>query len=259
MFFESHAHYDDKRYNHDRDELLKSLPASGIDLCLNAGADMRSSKTGIKLAERYSYIYASVGIHPHYVKDMKESDITELRRLSKHPKVVAIGEAGLDFHYDNSPRDAQRHWFKKQLELAIELGLPAIIHSRESTMECYEIVKEYAKKGLSGVLHCYSGSAEIAISYAKLGFYIGIGGVITFPKVRQLLTAVEALPLDKILLETDCPYLSPAPYRGDRNDSSKLIYIAKKIAEAKNVSIEEVAGITKENAIKLFFNKKMLH
>jgi len=200
-------------------------------------------------------MYASVGVHPHSAKELTEAKLAELKELSAHPKVVAWGETGLDFHYDHSPRDVQRKWFTRQLETAIDVGLPVIIHSRESAKECYDATAAYAGRGLRGVIHCYSGGAEMALDYAKLGFYIGIGGVITFPNARQLLAAVRALPLGRILLETDCPYLSPSPRRGERNDSRNLRFVAEKIAELKDITPSEVARITRTNAEELFLGK----
>ena len=256
MFFDSHVHYDDGRYEADRDELLASLPASGVDHCVNSGSDVNSLRKGIEMAERHAHMYAAVGIHPHYADAMTEERLGEIERLTEHPKVVAVGETGLDYHYDNSGREAQRCWFGRQLGLALKLGLPAVVHSRDASADCFETVREYALRGLRGVIHCYSDGAELALEYINLGFYIGIGGVITFPKAGRLIGAVEAAPIDKILLETDCPYLSPAPLRGERNDSRKLKYIAEKVAALKKISVEEVAARTSANAKKLFFNKK---
>ena len=256
MFFESHAHYDDFRYDVDRDALLSSMPDAGVDFIINAGADTRSSAYGIKLAEQYAFVYAAAGVHPHDAKELTDEKLARIKTMAAHPKVVAIGEIGLDFHYDHSPRDVQRYWFTRQLDLAMELGMPVIIHSRESARECCDIVKGYAAKGLRGVIHCYSGGAEMAMEYAGFNFYVGIGGVVTFPNARQLLNAAEALPMEKILLETDCPYLSPAPRRGERNDSRNLRFIAGKLAAIKCIKTEDVAAITKTNAMKLFFNQK---
>jgi len=256
MFFDSHAHYDDKRFDADRDALLKALPSHGVRWCVNSGSDVGRSRKGIAIAERYDYIYAAVGVHPHYAGAMTEGDLSELKRMAGHPKVVAIGETGLDYYYKNSLPEDQRFWFRKQLGLALELKLPAIVHSRDAAAECREMIGEFAAKGLRGVVHCFSDDADTALYYTGLGFYIGIGGVITFPKPKKLLEAVEAAPINKILLETDCPYLSPAPFRGERNDSGKIGLIAAKIAEIKNISVAETAEITGANAAVLFFGKK---
>lgn len=250
MYFESHAHYDDERFDDDRDELLASFPAEGIETVVNSSSDIASSRASIALAEKYPFFYASVGVHPHEVSKMREEDIDTLRELSKHPKVVAIGEIGLDFYYDLSPRDDQRYWFKRQLALAEELYMPVIIHSRDASQECFDIIS--ASNVRKGVIHCYSGSAPMAQDYADMGFYIGIGGSLTFKNNKKTVEVVEKLPLEKILIETDSPYLAPVPYRGRRNDSRLLKYVVEKISEIKNVPEIDICNITKNNAIELF-------
>ena len=250
MYFESHAHYDDERFDDDRDELLASFPAEGIETVVNSSSDIASSRASIALAEKYPFFYASVGVHPHEVSKMREEDIDTLRELSKHPKVVAIGEIGLDFYYDLSPRDDQRYWFKRQLALAEELDMPVIIHSRDASQECFDIIS--ASNVRKGVIHCYSGSAPMAQDYADMGFYIGIGGSLTFKNNKKTVEVVEKLPLEKILIETDSPYLAPVPYRGRRNDSRLLKYVVEKIREIKNVPEIDICNITKNNAIELF-------
>lgn len=252
MYFESHAHYDDKRYDSDRHELLNSLKDNGVEFVINSGANMQSSKIGIDLSEKYDFMYCAVGVHPHDANKMEENDIKILHEYTKNQKVVAIGEIGLDFYYDHSERDVQAYWFKKQLELAHNTNLPVIIHSRDADALCFDIIKE-ANLPKKGVIHCFSGSKELAIEYVKLGYYIGVGGVVTFNTARKLLETVDAIGLDKILIETDSPYLSPVPNRGKRNDSTNLKYIVDKIAEIKNISPEYVSDSTKENALKLFF------
>ena len=251
MYFESHAHYDDGRFKNDREEILNLLPSCGIDYVINVGCDMKSSRESIKMAEKYDYIYAAVGVHPHDAENMKESDLDEIRQMSNHKKVVAIGEIGLDFYYDNSPRDIQRYWFKRQLEIVKELNKPVIIHSRDASQETFDIIKESGVK--KGVIHCYSGSAQMAIDYVKMGFYIGVGGVVTFSNAKKLVEVVEAIQLEQILIETDSPYLSPIPNRGQRNDSRNLQFVVEKIAKIKDISPEKVANITKLNAKQLFF------
>lgn len=251
MYFDSHAHYDDKRFDEDREALLQELPLSGVEYVINSASDMESSLTSIELSEKYDYIYAAVGVHPHEVKNMKDSDIEGLRKLSTHKKVVAIGEIGLDFYYDLSERDVQRFWFKKQLELSKELDLPVIIHSREASQETFDIIKQSGVN--KGVIHCYSGSAQMALDYVNMGFYIGIGGVITFSNAKKLIEVAEKVPLDKILIETDCPYLSPVPNRGKRNDSRNLLYVVEKLAEVKKMEPSTVSNVTKDNAKMLFF------
>ena len=250
MFFESHAHYDDRRFDGDRDEVLAGLKAAGVDTVVHASDTVASSRRGLALAEEYGFIYVAVGVHPHNASRMKDGDIDLLRRLAGHKKAVAIGEIGLDFHYDNSPRDVQQKRFGEQLALSLETGLPVIIHSREADRLTFDMIKESGVR--RGVIHCYSGSADMAAEYVRLGFHIGVGGVVTYPSARRLVETVRAVPMSAILIETDCPYLSPEPMRGRRNDSSNLVYINKKIAEIKGTSPEEVAGITKENAERLF-------
>ena len=250
MYFESHAHYDDDRFDDDRDELLSSFPTEGIDYAVNSSSDMESSKASVALAEKYPFFYASVGVHPHEVSKMKEEDIETLRELSKHPKVVALGEMGLDFYYDLSPRDEQRYWFRRQLALAKELDMPVIIHSRDAAQECFDIIKESGVH--KGVIHCYSGSAQMAKDYIDMGFLIGIGGSLTFKNNKKTVEVVEQIPLERILIETDAPYLAPVPYRGRRNDSRLLKYVVEKIGEIKNIPVEDICNITKNNAISLF-------
>ena len=193
MYFESHAHYDDERFDEDRDTLLASFPAEGIETVVNASSDIKSSKASIALSEKYPFFYAAVGVHPHEVENITEADIDELRELSKHPKVVAIGEIGLDYYYDLSPRDLQRHWFKRQLELADELKMPVIIHSRDAAQECFDIIKNSNVR--NGVIHCYNGSAEMAEEYIKMGFYIGVGGSLTFKNNKKGVETVERIPI----------------------------------------------------------------
>jgi TatD DNase family protein len=250
MYFESHAHYNDKRYNIDRNELLNRLNEECIDCIINVGASMGSSLDSVRLSQQYDFIYAAVGVHPHDVKDVRPGDIEELKRLTKFEKTVAVGEIGLDYYYDYSDREMQKHYFKKQLELANEVDLPVIIHSREAAQDTFEIIG-YSKVR-RGVIHCYSGSKEMAHDYIDMGFYLGIGGVVTFKNAKILIDVVDSVPIERILLETDCPYLTPEPFRGERNDSAKLKYVADKIARIKNITTEEVVRITNINAKSLF-------
>lgn len=251
MYFDSHAHYDDKQFNADRDIVIKSLPENGVSYVLNSGASMRSSKKSIELAEKYGFIYAAVGIHPHSAKDMTMGDIETLREYSKHKKVVAIGEIGLDYHYDFSPRNSQADCFIKQLELAKELDMPIIVHSREAAQAVFDIIKDSGVN--KGVIHSYSGSLEMALDYIGLGFYIGIGGVLTFRNAEKLMRVVSEIPMERILIETDAPYLAPVPHRGERNTSAYLKYVVERIAKIKDISESEVERITDDNAKKLFF------
>lgn len=250
MFFESHAHYDDSKFDNDRDELLKILPSNGIDFVINSGSNMESSLKGIEMSEKYSYIYASVGVHPHDAENMKDEDIFTLEEYCKHSKVVAVGEIGLDYHYDFSPRDIQRYWFKKQLELAKKVNLPVIIHSREASKECFDIIKQSNVR--TGVIHSFSSSWQMALDYIDMGFFIGVGGIVTFDNARKIADTVKNIPIDKILIETDSPYLSPVPKRGTRNNSQNLSYISEKIAQIKQIPAKKVAEITKKNAMTLF-------
>ncbi|MGL4362617.1 MAG: TatD family hydrolase [Cellulosilyticaceae bacterium] len=250
MYFDSHAHYNDEVFDQDLDELIGQMPSHKVDLIMNVGADMKSSEDSVELAKRYKMIYASVGVHPHDVKHMTEKNIDILKELAKYEKVLAIGEIGLDFYYNHSEEEEQIYWFKKQLELAKEVDLPVIIHSRDASKMTYDIIEESGIK--EGVIHCYSGSKELAEQYVKKGFYLGIGGALTFKNAKKTVEVVESVPLSHIVIETDCPYLTPVPHRGKRNDSSYLVHIVDKIAEIKGITSEEVAKITLENAKKLF-------
>ena len=250
MYFDSHAHYDDERFDEDREELIESLKENGVEIVLNAAADMKSCHTSLALAEKYPFIYSSVGVHPHDVKDLAEAEIEEMKELAKHPKVVAVGEIGLDYYYDNSPREEQRQWFKRQLQLAKEVDLPVIIHSREASQETFDIIMESGVE--KGVIHCFSGSYELAKEYVKKGFYIGVGGALTFKNAKKAIEVVEGINLDHILIETDAPYMTPVPYRGKRNDSTYLKFVVQKIAEIKGISEDEVEYVTSQNARKLF-------
>lgn len=253
MLIDSHVHLDDKRFDRDRDLIIKSLKSNGLEYAINNGADLQTSIASVALAEEYSNIYATVGVHPHSAKEMDKSTIEILRSFASRDKVVAIGEIGLDFHYDNSPRDVQRFWFKEQLKLAKEVNLPVTIHSREANQETFDILKEFSEDGkLRGVLHCYSGSGEMAMEYIKLGFYISIAGPVTFKNARVLREVAKAVPLDKLLVETDCPYLAPEPYRGKRNEPIFVKYVAGTIADIKGISYEELAKATNTNTKRLF-------
>lgn len=247
--FDTHAHYDDEKFNEDRDLLLSSLPSKGIDLIINCGCDVKTSESAVSLTKKYSFIYAAVGIHPHEAEDAGEDALSVIRKLSENSKVVAIGEIGLDYHYDFSPRDVQKEYFEKQIILAKELDLPIIVHDREAHADTLELLKKYEPKG---VVHCFSGSAESAQEILKIGMYIGFGGAVTFKNAKKPLEVVEMLPLDRLLLETDCPYMAPVPYRGTRNDSSLIPYSAVKIGEVKGVNPQRIIDIANENGRRLF-------
>jgi len=250
MLFDTHAHYCDKRFNDDRDEILESMPDAGISLILNSGSSIRSSKFSLELADKYPYVFASAGVHPHDSKSMTDDTIKDLEILLSHPKAVAVGEIGLDYHYDFSPRDVQKKRFREQLDLARRLGLPVIVHERESLMDTLDIIREY--KDLTGVLHCFSGSWETAKIVLDLGWYLSFTGVVTFKNARRALEIIKNMQFDKLMLETDCPYLTPEPKRGRRNSSLYLPYIAEKVAEVRNMAVDEVAQLTTENGKRFF-------
>lgn len=255
MIFDSHAHYDSSKFNEDREELLSSMQENGIGTIVNCGASLKSVTAVVELAEKYPFIYAAVGLHPDEVGDLNEERFAFLREQCKKEKVVAVGEIGLDYYWDNESHETQKEWFVKQLNLARELDLPVIIHSRDAAEDTLKIMKEYGK-GLRGVIHCFSYSKELAEEYVKMGFYIGIGGVVTFKNGKKLKEIAAAIPLDRILLETDCPYLAPEPHRGKRNSSLYIPYIAEEIANLKGITYEEVVAQTEENAVRLFGIKR---
>jgi len=253
MFIDSHAHLDDPRFNLDRQALIRTLKDNKIDLVINVGADEKSSRTTLDLANNHENIYAVVGVHPHSAKDLEKSGLEPIIQMAKEKKVIAIGEIGLDYYYDNSPRDIQMKWFKKQLDLAIDLNLPVVIHSRDADKDTFDTIKEAVDKGgLRGIMHCYSGSVEMAREYMKIGFYISLGGPVTFKNARVPKAVAKEIPLDRLLIETDCPYLTPEPYRGKRNEPMFVRYVANAIAELRGLSIEEIAKVTTENTKRLF-------
>lgn len=256
MIFDTHAHYDDSRFDEDRHTLIEEMHSNGICNIINIGANIESSKKSIELAEKYDFIYAAVGVHPHDVGSMIDKDIEILKDYAKCTKVVAIGEIGLDYYYDLSPRENQKYWFEKQLDLAYSLDLPVVIHSRDATQDTFDIIKNSPVR--KGVIHAFSGSLDYALKYIDLGFYIGVGGVLTFKNGRKLVEVVENIDLEHILLETDAPYLSPVPLRGTRNNSQNLKYVVDKISELKQISPEIVVEKTRENANVLFCNKKVV-
>ena len=254
MIFESHAHYDDSKFDDDREELLSTMQENGIEKIINIGCSIESCKSTLELTKQYPFVYGAMGIHPSDIGDLNEDTFLWLREQVKKEKVVAVGEIGLDYYWDKEPKvqENQRYWFKRQLELAAEASLPVIIHSRDAAQDTMEIMTEAAKKNIRGVIHCYSYSPEMALEYVKLGYYIGVGGVVTFKNAKKLVQTVSELPLDRILLETDCPYMAPEPHRGTRNDSSNIPYVIKKIAEIKGTTPDEVERKTRANAFELF-------
>lgn len=251
MIFDSHAHFDDDAFDEDRDELLGSFLENGIGKVMNVGASIHSTKTTIELANRYDFMYAAAGVHPSETEELNEENFAWLREQCREKKVKALGEIGLDYYWPEPSKVIQKKWFIRQLELAKELDLPIIIHSRDAAEDTLEIMKEHAK-GLKGVIHCFSYSKEMADIYIKMGFYIGIGGVLTFKNARKTVEVVENIPLEKIVLETDSPYLAPVPFRAKRNSSLNLKYVVEKIAEIKGISTEEVETVTYQNAMDLY-------
>jgi len=251
MLFDTHAHMDDHAFDADRAELLESLPAQGISLLMNPGCSLESSRNASKLAQAYDYIYAAVGSHPDAADEVNEEVLEEYRKLCKrNPKIRAIGEIGLDYHYEDIPREIQCRAFRMQMELARELGLPAIVHERDAHEDGMKIVDEFP--GVTGVFHCYSGSAEMAKELVKRGWYIGFTGVLTFKNARKAIEVASGIPLERLVLETDCPYMSPEPFRGRRNDPGKLYRMAEKLAEIRGMSVEEIHRITVENGKRLY-------
>lgn len=251
MLADSHAHIDDERFDADRDEVVARALAAGVSLIVNIGADMASSARSVALAEKYPGIYAAVGMHPHDSQDMKETDYRQLEQWANHPKVVAIGEIGLDYHYDLSPRPVQKEVFLRQLDLARKTGKPFIIHEREAHADMLDIIR-YAARGLNGVFHCFSGSVETAREYLKMGFYISVAGPVTFPKSVKTKEVAKAVPLDRLLVETDSPYLTPQPFRGKRNEPAYVRLVAEEIANLRDISLAELAETTTANVRRLF-------
>lgn len=252
MIFESHAHYDDEAFDEDRDILLNSFAKNGIGVVINVGASLGSCKTTIELMKQYPFIYGAMGVHPSETDELDEESFDWLKESLSIDKVVAVGEIGLDYHYKDPAPSIQKKWFERQLELAQEARLPVIIHSRDAARDTLDMIKSFNVKDLGGVIHCYSYTKEIAREYLDMDYYFGIGGVITFSNAKKLKEAVEYIPIDKILLETDSPYLAPEPNRGKRNSSLNLPYIAREIAALKGITYEEVLAVTHENAGKLF-------
>ncbi|HHY81779.1 MAG TPA: TatD family hydrolase [Clostridiales bacterium] len=252
MLFDSHAHLDDEAFDPDRQALIESLPAQGISYVVNAGADMESSRRSIKLAEEFYFIYASVGIHPHDAAGMTDQDLDELAEMAGHDKVVAIGEIGLDYYYDNSPRQVQRERFAQQLQLSSRVGLPVIIHSRDAHADTLDILKAHRPYIKGCVLHCYSGSWEMAKIYLDMGFYISLGGPVTFKNSAKAVEVAKNIDINYLLIETDSPYLSPHPYRGRRNDPGKVRLIAERISEIRQMDVNTLAEATLQNSCRLF-------
>ena len=249
--FDTHAHYDSGAFNADRLEVLASMPGQGVELILNPGCDLDSSKTAVELAERFPFVYAAVGVHPSDCEGFSQDTVDELRALAAHSKVRAVGEIGLDYYWkDNPPHDFQKEVFHTQLELAEELGLPVIVHDREAHGDSLAMVREFP--GVRGVMHCYSGSLEDAKTLVRLGWMLSFTGVVTYKNARKSLEVIDWLPMDRVMIETDSPYLTPEPFRGKRNDSGRVYRVAETIAQVKGISPEEAAEITLENGKRFF-------
>lgn len=254
MIFETHAHYEDNRFDEDRDQILGELGKNGIETVVNVGSTFETSKTSIALAEKYPHVYAAIGVHPSEIDCLDDYVYEWIQTNATHPKVVSIGEIGLDYYWEKeaAQRDKQKDAFIRQMEIARKVKLPIIVHSRDAAADTLEIMKSHNAHEIGGVIHCYGYSVEMAREFVKMGYYIGIGGVVTFKNARVLKEVATEIPLEHIVLETDCPYMAPEPHRGQRNSSLYLPYVAEQIAELKGISVEEVIKVTRENGYKLF-------
>lgn len=248
MIFDTHTHYDDEAFNDDRDQLLRSLADNGIEAVVNIGASIQSTKNTLALMKQYPFVYGAAGVHPNETGELNEQLMDWLKHVAGEKKVVAIGEIGLDYHWNEPEPEVQKHWFVRQLQLAREVNKPIVVHSRDAAKDTLDIIKAERAGELGGVIHCFSYSLEMAKEYLNLGFYLGIGGVLTFSNARKLKEVVEYMPLERIVLETDCPYLSPVPNRGKRNSSLNLPYVVDAISQIKGVAPEEVIAVTEKNA-----------
>lgn len=255
MIFESHAHYDDEAFDEDRDALLASFEKNGIGRVINVGASLESCKATLQLLQRYSFMYGAMGVHPSETGELDENGFAWLREQCLADKIVAVGEIGLDYHWKEPEAAVQKKWFARQIELAQEVELPVIIHSREAAKDTLDMLHALHAEKTGGVIHCFTYTKETAREYLQMGYFFGIGGVITFQNSKKLKEAVKYIPIDRILLETDSPYLTPEPNRGRRNSSLNLPYVAQEIASLKGISYEEVVDVTEQNAERLFFGK----
>jgi len=252
MIFDTHAHYDDEKFDADREALLSSMEEQGIGRIINVSANLAEIEATLELVRKYPFIYGAVGVHPDDTRELNEDNFDQIRRAAAQDKIVAIGEIGLDYYWDSSERDVQKHWFLRQLDLARELAIPVIIHSREAAQDTLDLIREAGGPEFSMVMHCYSYSKELAKIYLDMGYYLGIGGVVTFKNSRKLKEVVEYMPMEQMLLETDSPYLAPVPFRGKRNSSEKLHLVVDEIARLKGISPEDVERITWENACRFY-------
>ncbi len=252
MIFDTHAHYDDVQFDEDREQLLGSMGENGVGTIVNVGSTLTSNQIVCRLAEKYPYVYGAVGVHPTETEQLDEENFKWLSKLLEKDKIVALGEIGLDYHYDRPEPQIQKLWFERQMELARQKNKPVIIHSRDGAKDTLDMMKALQAQEIGGVIHCFSYSVEMAREFLKMGYFLGIGGVITFPNGKKLREVVKYMPVEQLVLETDCPYLSPSPLRGERNSSLNLPYIIEQIAEIKNISPEDVEAITEENARRLY-------
>lgn len=252
MIFDTHAHYDDEAFNEDRHELLMSLQAQGIEAVVNVGASIQSTKNTLELIKKYPFMYGVVGVHPNETAELNEDLMNWLKHVSGQEKVVAIGEIGLDYYWNEPEPEVQKHWFVRQLDLAREVNLPIVVHSRDAAKDTLDIIKAEKAQDMGGVIHCFSYSQEMAREYLNMGFYLGIGGVVTFNNAKKLKEVVAYMPMEQMVLETDCPYLSPVPNRGKRNSSLNLPYVVKMISEIKGIPEETVIAVTRDNARKMY-------
>ena len=246
--FDSHAHYDDAWFDDDREELLAALPSQGVCGVVNNAVDLKSAARAIEFAEKYDFFYAAVGFHPENLEDMPADYLDQIAALTRHPKVVAVGETGLDYHWD-IPRPLQKRVFEEQLRLSLDLKMPIVVHDREAHGDVFELLRKYKPKAL---VHCFSGSVELMREAVRLGSYISLGGVVTFKNARQSVEVAAEIPLDRLLLETDAPYMAPVPFRGKRNDSSKIVYAAEKIAALRGMGVQELLNVTADNARRFY-------
>ncbi len=252
MIFDTHTHYNDEVFDGDREEVLKRIQAEGVGRVVDIGASMESTEAAVKLSEVYDFIYATAGVHPSDIDRLAEDDMERLKEIAGKEKVVAIGEIGLDYHYENIDKELQKRWFVRQLELAREVGLPVCIHSRDAAKDTLDIMQAAHSEEIGGVIHCFSYGWDMAKIYLNMGFYLGIGGVLTFKNARKLKEVVEKAPLERLVLETDAPYLAPEPYRGKRNASYYLKYVVDEIAAIKGITSKEVMQATWDNAVCLY-------
>jgi len=252
MIIDTHAHYDDKAFDEDRDTLLAGMAEAGISRIVNIGSSLDACRRTLELMDKYNFIYGAIGVHPCDSAELTEESLAWIREVSSHEKCVAIGEIGLDYYWDEPDRDIQKKWFIRQMDIAREVKLPIVIHSRDAAKETIDIMTAQRAQEIGGVVHCYSYSKELAKTFLDMGFYFGIGGVVTFSNGKKLKEALEYIPMDRIVTETDSPYLAPVPFRGKRNDSTKLPYVIEQIATIKGMSQEDVMQICKENAYKLY-------